>query len=130
MDPKEPSCGSNHDRSGSRGGNSPNFRYHQTASDCIYLRRPSRGLRRRRKLRIALLLCPAAALGGVEIVAEDLLENNKQMGGPLRVDLLPGRHPRLEISRILARSTSLDLSSWVLAAFGLARRMVRSAILL
>jgi len=72
--------------------------------------------------------CPVEVLDEVEIVAEDLQGNNKPMVGPSLVDLPPALHQRLEIFRISARSTSLDLSSWVPAAFGLARRTQQSAI--
>ena len=122
VDSKKPSCGSNYDRSSSRGGNSPHFPYDRTAPNRICARRPSRGPRQRRRPRTAPSLCPAVVLGGVEIVVEDRLGSNKPTGGPLRVDLLPDHRPRLEIFRISARSTSQVLSSWVLAAFGPARR--------
>ena len=71
--PEEPSHGSNHGCSGPRGGNSPRSHYSRTAPNCIYLRRPSRG-----------------------IEARGLLGSRQPVGGPLVADLLPGRHPRPE----------------------------------
>ena len=82
----------------------PTFLIHgRPAPDFICPRQPSRVLGRRRKLRAVIL----AAFGERATVVRG---GNRSMGGLLWINLLPGRHPRLEISRISAGSTSLTLS--------------------